>query len=187
MLGKKQNVFDDFIAAAEWLIQNNYTRPARLAIRGNSNGGLLVGAALTQRPDLFGAVVCGYPLLDMVRYHKFLVAKYWVPEYGSSDDPEQFKSILAYSPYQHVTPGAKYPPVLLVSGNSDTRVAPLHARKMAARLQAATSSVRPVLLHYDTKTGHSGGMPVSKQVDDLTDELAFLRWQLGVSPAPPGN
>src|SRR5437899_1322068 len=128
-----------------------------------------------------------YASKDGTKIPKSLVAKYWVPEYASPDDPEQFKSILAYSPYQHVTPGAKYPPVLLVSGNSDTRVAPLHARKMAARLQAATSSVRPVLLHYDTKTGHSGGMPVSKQVDDLTNELAFLRWQLGVSPAPPGN
>ncbi|HEX2715286.1 MAG TPA: prolyl oligopeptidase family serine peptidase [Candidatus Acidoferrales bacterium] len=188
MLGKKQNVFDDFIAAAEWLIQNKYTRPSRLAIRGNSNGGLLVGAALTERPDLFGAVVCGFPLLDMVRYHKFLVAKYWVPEYGSSDDPEQFKYILAYSPYHHVTPGTKYPPTLLISGDSDTRVAPLHARKMAARLQAAqaaSSLPRPVLLHYDTKAGHSAGVPISKQVDDLTDEFAFLFWQLGVSPAPP--
>jgi prolyl oligopeptidase len=180
MLGKKQNVFDDFIGAAEWLIQNRYTKPSRLAITGNSNGGLLVGAALTQRPDLFGAVVCGYPLLDMVRYHKFLVARYWVPEYGSSDDAEQFKYIYAYSPYHRVTAGTKYPAVLLISGDSDTRVDPLHARKMAARLQAASSSGRPVLIHYDTKAGHSGGIPVSKQVDNLTDELGFLFWQLGL-------
>jgi prolyl oligopeptidase len=185
MLGNKQNVFDDFIAAAEWLIQNNYTSPARLAIRGGSNGGLLVGAALTQRPELFGAVVCGYPLLDMLRFHKFLVARWWVPEYGSSDDAEQFKYLYAYSPYQHVQPGTKYPAVLLITGDSDTRVDPLHARKMAARAQAASSSGKPVLLHYDTKAGHSGGTPVSKQVDDLTDELSFLFWQLGVSPAPP--
>jgi len=187
MLGNKQNVFDDFIAAAEWLIENKYTRASRLAIHGISNGGLLVGAALTQRPDLFGAVLCGYPLLDMVRYHKFLVARFWVPEYGSTDDPEQFKFIYAYSPYQHVKPGTKYPGVLLISGDSDTRVAPLHARKMAARLQAATASGKPVLLHYDTKAGHADGTPVSKQVDDLTDEFSFLLWQLGVSPAPASN
>ncbi|HJY85505.1 MAG TPA: prolyl oligopeptidase family serine peptidase [Candidatus Acidoferrales bacterium] len=187
MLGNKQNVFDDFIAAAEWLVRNNYTRPAHLAIRGSSNGGLLVGAALTQRPDLFGAVVCGYPLLDMLRYHKFLVARWWVPEYGSSDDPEQFKYIYAYSPYQQVKPGGKYPAVLLISGDSDTRVDPLHARKMTARLQAATASSQPVLLHYDTKAGHSGGTPISKQVDDLTDELSFLFWRLGLLPAPASH
>ena len=187
MLGHKQNVFGDFIAAAEWLIQNQYTRPSRLAIRGNSNGGLLVGTALTQRPELFGAVLCGYPLLDMVRYHKFLVARFWVPEYGSADDPEQFKFIYAYSPYHHVKPGTKYPAVLLISGDSDTRVAPLHARKMAARLQAANASGRPILLHYDTKGGHSGGTPVSKQVDNLTEEFSFLFWQLGISPTVSGQ
>jgi prolyl oligopeptidase len=181
MLEKKQNVFDDFIAAAEWLIQNKYTSPARLAIRGGSNGGLLVGAALTQRPDLFAAVICSYPLLDMVRYHNFLVAKYWVPEYGSSDSPEQFKYIYAYSPYHHVKAGTKYPSVLFITGDSDTRVAPLHARKMTALLQAATSaSDRPVLLHYDTAAGHSGGTPAGKQIENTTDELGYLFWQLGV-------
>jgi len=181
MLANKQNVFDDFIAAAEWLIRNGYTRPSRLAIRGGSNGGLLVGAALTQRPELFQAVECAYPLLDMLRYQKFLVAKFWVPEYGSSEDPQQFKYLYAYSPYQHVKPGTKYPAVLLITGDSDTRVDPLHARKMTARLQAATSSGRPVLLHYDTRAGHSGGTPISKLVNDLTDELSFLFWQLDVS------
>ncbi len=180
MLGNKQNVFDDFFAAAEWLIQNNYTKASRLAIHGRSNGGLLMGAAITQRPDLFGAVVCGYPLLDMVRYQKFKVAKYWVPEYGSSDDPEQFKYIYAYSPYHHVKPGTEYPAILMVTGDSDTRVDPLHARKMTAMLQADNSSKRPVLLHYDTKAGHSGGEPASKEVEDLTDELSFLFWQLGM-------
>lgn len=180
MLDKKQNVFDDFIGAAEWLVANHYTKPSRLAIAGGSNGGLLVGAALTQRPELFGAVVCRYPLLDMLRYQKFLVARYWVPEYGSAEDPQQFKYIYAYSPYQHVKPGTKYPAVLLISGDSDTRVAPLHARKMTARLQSATSSGKPVLLHYDTKAGHSGGTPISKQIENLTDELGFLFWQLGV-------
>jgi prolyl oligopeptidase len=178
MLGKKQNVFDDFITAAEWLIQNNYTKPSRLAITGTSNGGLLVGAALTQRPDLFRAVVCRYPLLDMIRYHEFLLAPLWIPEYGSSDDADQFKYLLAYSPYQSVKPGMKYPAVLFVTGDSDTRVAPLHARKMAALLQAETGSDRPVLLLYDTTSGHSGGRPLSKTIDEQTDELSFLLWQL---------
>jgi prolyl oligopeptidase len=187
MMEKKQNVFDDFIAAAEWLIQNKYTTPARLAIRGGSNGGLLVGAALTQRPDLFAAVICSYPLLDMVRYQNFLVAKYWVPEYGSSDNAEQFKYIYAYSPYHHVKAGTKYPSVLFISGDSDTRVAPLHARKMTALMQAATAaSDHPILLHYDTTAGHSGGTPAGKQIENTTDELSYLFWQLGVTvPAKP--
>ena len=185
MRENKQNVFDDFIAAAEWLIGNGYTSPERLAVSGGSNGGLLVGAMLTQRPELFRAVVCSYPLLDMIRYHQFLVARFWVPEYGSSDDPEEFKYLLAYSPYQNVKPGTKYPAVLFISGDSDTRVAPLHARKMAALVQSATGSERPVLLHYDTKSGHSGGQPVSKQIEDATDSLSFLFWQLGVGTAEP--
>ncbi len=180
MRAQKQNVFDDFIAAAEWLIANGYTRPERLAITGRSNGGLLVGAALTQRPDLFRAVVCGYPLLDMIRYHKFLVARYWVAEYGSSDDPEQFKYLLAYSPYHNVKPGTKYPAVLFVTGDADTRVDPLHARKMTALLQWANASDRPILLRYDTKAGHVGALPVRQQIEDLTDELLFLFWQLDV-------
>lgn len=184
MLEKKQNVFDDFIAAGEWLIKNKYTSPERLAIRGGSNGGLLVGAAFTQRPDLFAAVICSYPLLDMVRYQKFLVASYWVPEYGSSDNPDQFKYIYAYSPYHHVKAGAKYPAILFISGDSDTRVAPLHARKMTALMQASTGSEKPILLHYETKSGHSGGTPVGKQIDNTTDELDFLMWQLKMTPAP---
>jgi prolyl oligopeptidase len=179
MLEKKQNVFDDFISAAEWLIKNGYTKPSKLAITGTSNGGLLVGAALTQRPDLFQAVICGFPLLDMVRYHKFLLAKFWIPEYGSSEDPAQFKTLYSYSPYHQVKKGTKYPAVLFVTGDSDTRVDPLHARKMAALLQSTTGSDRPILLHYDTKAGHVGGLPVSKQIEDLTDELSFLFWQLG--------
>lgn len=183
MLAKKQNVFDDFIGAAEWLINNGYTSSRRLAISGGSNGGLLVGAALTQRPDLFAAVVCSYPLLDMVRYHQFLVAGYWVPEYGSAADAEQFRTLYAYSPYHRVKPGTKYPAVLFITGDSDTRVAPLHARKMTALLQASTGSERPVLLHYDTKAGHSGGLPVSKQIEDLTDELSFVFAQTGVTAA----
>lgn len=183
MLDKKQNVFDDFIAAAEWLIANKYTQPSKLAISGGSNGGLLVGAMLTQRPELFGAVVCSYPLLDMIRYHQFLVARYWVPEYGSSEDPAQFRYIYAYSPYHNVKPNTVYPPVLMISGDADTRVAPLHARKMAALLQAIQGNPNPALLKYDTDAGHSGGQPLPKQIDNLTDELSFLLWQLGASPS----
>src|SRR5262249_915620 len=181
MLEKKQNVFDDFIAAAEWLVSHKYTAPAHLAIRGRSNGGLLMGAMITQRPDLFAAVSCGYPLLDMVRYHKFLVASYWIPEYGSSDDPAQFKYIYAYSPYQHVKAGTKYPAILFNTGDSDTRVAPLHARKMAALMQASNGSDKPIVIHYDTKAGHSGGTPASKEIDNITDEMSFLMWQLGMT------
>jgi len=181
MMEKKQNVFDDFIAAAEWLVSNHYTNPQKLAIEGGSNGGLLVGAALTQKPNLFRAVVCGYPLLDMVRYHKFMQGPFWVPEYGSSEDAAQFKYLYAYSPYHNVKDGAKYPAVLFITGDGDTRVAPLHARKMAARLQAAASSEpgRPILLQYDTKSGHSGGRPLNKQIEEDTDILNFLSLELG--------
>ena len=140
MLDKKQNVFDDFIAAAEWLIDKKYTDRDHLAIQGGSNGGLLVGAALTQRPDLFRAVVCQVPLLDMLRYHKFLIARLWIPEYGTADEEKDFRWLYAYSPYHHVKDGTKYPAVLLATAESDTRVDALHARKMAARLQAATAS-----------------------------------------------
>ena len=184
MLANKQNVFDDFIAAAEWLIANQYTSPSKLCISGGSNGGLLVGAALTQRPELFGAVVCSVPLLDMLRYQNFLVAKFWVPEYGSAENPDQFEFIRAYSPYQNVKKGVKYPPTLFITGDSDTRVDPLHARKMCALLQASTGSDKPVLLHYDIKAGHSGGKPLAKQISDLTKELMFLSSQLGVTLAP---
>ena len=179
MFERKQNTFDDFIAASEWLIQNKFTNPSRLAISGGSNGGLLVGAALTQRPDLYQAVICSYPLLDMLRYHNFLVARFWTTEYGSSEDPKQFEYIRRYSPYHNVKKGEKYPAVMFITGDADTRVDPLHARKMAALLQASTASDRPVLLHYDTKAGHSGGTPVNKQIEDLTDSMSFLLWQLG--------
>ncbi|HJT75658.1 MAG TPA: prolyl oligopeptidase family serine peptidase, partial [Gemmataceae bacterium] len=182
MFERKQNVFDDFLAAAEWLIARKYTDARHLGIQGGSNGGLLVGAALTQRPDLFRVVVCQVPLLDMLRYHKFLIARLWVPEYGSADDPEQFKWLLAYSPYHHVKKGTAYPAVLLTAAESDTRVDALHARKMAARLQAATSSGAPVLLRLETKAGHGAGKPRSKVLDELTDEWGFVFWQLGVRP-----
>ena len=179
MLESKQNVFDDFIAAAEHLIATGYTSSEHLAIRGGSNGGLLVGAVSNQRPDLFGAVVCTYPLLDMVRYHQFLVASFWVPEYGSSDDPEQFAYIHAYSPYHNVVDGGDYPATLYLSGDGDTRVAPLHARKMAALMQAKNGSDNPILLRYHTQAGHSGGQPVSQQIDEMVDTVSFLLWQVG--------
>lgn len=179
MGAKKQNVFDDFFAAAEFLIRERYTRPARLGISGGSNGGLLVGAALTQRPELFGAVVCFYPLLDMLRYHRFLVARFWVPEYGSAENAADFAVLKAYSPYHNVKPGTKYPAVLFVTGDGDTRVAPLHARKMAALLQAATGSDEPVLLRYHLQAGHSGGEPLTVRIENAAETLAFLSWQLG--------
>ena len=179
MLERKQHVFDDFIAAAEHLIAEGFTSPQHLAIRGGSNGGLLVGAVSNQRPDLFGAVVCTYPLLDMVRYHQFLVASFWVPEYGSSDDQEQFAYILDYSPYHNVDETARYPATLYISGDGDTRVAPLHARKMAALMQATHGDATPILLRYHTDAGHSGGQPVSQQIEEMVDTVSFLLWQVG--------
>ena len=143
MLGQKQNSFDDFIAAAEWLIAEGYTTPARLAAAGGSNGGLLMGAVLTQRPDLFRAVVIQVPLLDMLRYHRFLIARLWIPEYGSAEDPAQFRGSGPTARTTTCGTGVAYPAVLLATAESDTRVDPMHARKMAARLQAATSSPRP--------------------------------------------
>jgi prolyl oligopeptidase len=182
MLEKKQNVFDDFIAAAEHLIDEKYTDAAHLAIQGGSNGGLLMGAALTQRPELFRAVVCQVPLLDMLRYQNFQIAKLWIPEYGSSDDPKQFEYLYAYSPYHHVKPGVRYPAVLFMTAESDTRVDPMHAVKMAALLQAeaANGPDEPILLRVDSKAGHGVGKPITKLVDDAVDVWSFLFWQLGV-------
>jgi prolyl oligopeptidase len=184
MLDKKQNVFDDFIAAAEHLIAEKYTDAEHLAIQGGSNGGLLVGAAFTQRPDLFRAVVCQVPLLDMLRYQSFQIAKLWIPEYGSSDDPQQFEYLHAYSPYHHVKAGTVYPAVLFMTAESDTRVDPMHAVKMAALLQAeaANGPERPILLRVDAKAGHGVGKPITKLVDDAVDVWSFLFWQLGVKP-----
>ncbi|HMQ27188.1 MAG TPA: prolyl oligopeptidase family serine peptidase, partial [Acidimicrobiales bacterium] len=177
---RKQQVFDDFHAAADWLVAEGRTARDRLAIRGGSNGGLLVGAALTQRPDLSRAVHCAVPLLDMVRYHRFLIARLWIPEYGDPDVPEELAWLHAYSPYHRVTDGTCYPAVLLTSGEGDSRVHPMHARKMAARLQAATScgADHPVLLQIEARAGHGQGKPVSMQADELADVLAFLTDQL---------
>jgi prolyl oligopeptidase len=180
MLANKQNSFDDFIAAARWLFDHRYTKPSRIAIQGLSNGGLLVTAAITQRPELFAAAIGRYPLIDMVRYERFSIARWWIPEYGSASDPAQFKVLFSYSPYHHVRKGTKYPAVLLITGDGDTRVDPAHARKMTARLQDATTSDRPVLLLYDTKSGHSGTLSTEAEVEQTTAELSFLEWQLDV-------
>jgi prolyl oligopeptidase len=180
-LANKQNVFDDFIAAAQWLCANGYTKPNHLAIQGLSNGGLLVTAVITQRPDLFAAAIGRYPLIDMVRYERFSIARWWVPEYGSVSDVEQFKILYSYSPYHHVQKGTKYPAVLLITGDGDTRVDPSHARKMTAMLQNATASQRPVLLLYDNKSGHSGKLSTGAEVEQTAAELAFLLWQLGAT------
>ena len=182
MLDKKQNVFDDFIGAAEYLIKEKYTDSEHLAIQGGSNGGLLVGAVMTQRPDLYRAVICAVPLLDMIRYQNFQIAKLWIPEYGSSEDPQQFQWLYAYSPYHHVNAGTKYPAVMFLTGDTDTRVDPMHAKKMAARMQAANGGDRPILLRIETKAGHGQGKPVNKQVEEQTDVYTFLFWQLGMQP-----
>jgi prolyl oligopeptidase len=183
MFEKKQNVFDDFYAAAEYLIANKYTSPEHFAIYGGSNGGLLMGAAITQRPELFSAVDCAYPLLDMLRYQKFEQGPHWMTEYGSADKEDQFPYLLKYSPYQNVKKGTAYPAVLFFTGASDTRVDPLHARKMAALLQADSSSGRPVLLHYSVSGGHSAGVGVGQKIQDATDQLAFLWTETGQSSA----
>jgi prolyl oligopeptidase len=182
MLDKKQNVFDDFIAAAEWLIASKFTNTGKLAIWGGSNGGLLVGAALVQRPDLYRAVVCWHPDLDMVRYYKYTRNNNppALLEYGNGAIPQQFKFLKAYSPYERVRAGTKYPAILLESGDADTRVPPEQARKMTARLQTASVSGRPIMLLYDAEAGHSGGEPFRKQIEDSTNELTFVAWQLGV-------
>lgn len=174
MFGNKQNVFDDFFAAAEYLVRNKYTSPERFAIRGRSNGGLLMGAAMTQRPDLFGAIWCGYPLLDMLRYQYFEFGRLWTTEYGSSQNAKDFPYLLKYSPYQNVHKGTKYPAIMFFTGSSDTRVDPMNARKMTALMQASTGSDRPVLLHYSLKGGHSSGVSLKQLVEDEATELGFL-------------
>ena len=174
MFERKQNVFDDFIAAAEWLCANGYTTPRKLAIEGGSNGGLLTSAVMVQRPDLFGAVLCRVPVADMLRYHLFTVGRFWVSEYGSADDPVQFPYLLAYSPYHNVRDGVAYPPILITTADTDDRVSPGMAKKLAARLQAASPVGGPSLIRVETKAGHGAGKPVSKVIEEEADLLAFL-------------
>ena len=185
MLGNKQNVFDDFIAAGEWLIANNYTNKDRIAISGGSNGGLLTGAMVVQRPDLFRAAIVDVPLLDMLRYQKFLMARYWVPEYGDPANPEHFGFLRAYSPYHNIKQGVRYPAVFVTAGENDARTHPMHARKFGAALQAAVANVpdaRPVLFWADRDAGHGGGKPLELRIRDAVDRRIFIMWQLGMLP-----
>ena len=178
----KQNVFDDFHAAADWLVDNGLAARDHLAVLGRSNGGLLVGVALTQRPDLCRAVWCGVPLLDMIRFPQFRIARLWTSEYGDPDVADEFAWLHAYSPYHHVADGTAYPATLFTTAEGDSRVDPLHARKMAALVQAASAGQdeRPVLLFQEGRAGHGVGKPVAKRADELADGLAFLGWQIGL-------
>jgi prolyl oligopeptidase len=186
MRENKQNVFDDFAAAAQWLIDNKYTRPEKLAISGGSNGGLLMGAAVTQHPELFRAVICAVPLLDMLRYHLFGSGKTWIPEYGSAEDPKEFEWLRGYSPYQKVVQGTRYPALLMMSADSDDRVDPMHARKMTAALQWAQGGApkdgRPVFMRIEKHSGHGGADLVKQAVDQSADTNAFLMYELGMKP-----
>jgi prolyl oligopeptidase len=177
---KKQNVFDDFIAAAEYLIDNKWTSKKRLAIKGGSNGGLLVGACMTQRPDLFGACLPAVGVMDMLRFHKFTAGRYWVDDYGSPDKKEDFEVLLKYSPYHNLKKGAKYPPTLITTADTDDRVVPGHSFKFAARLQEYQGGDAPVLIRIETKAGHGGGKPTTKLIEELTDEYAFLIQVMGL-------
>ena len=176
----KQNVFDDFIAAAEWRIENGYTRPQRLAIQGGSNGGLLVGACLTQRPELFGAALPAVGVMDMLRFHKFTAGRFWVDDYGTPDDPEDFAALYAYSPYHNIRDGIEYPPTLITTADTDDRVVPAHSFKFAARLQAAQAGDAPILIRIETRAGHGAGKPTSKIIEEIADRWAFLVHQFGM-------
>jgi prolyl oligopeptidase len=171
----KQNVFDDFIAAAEWLISNRYTSSHKLAIAGGSNGGLLVGACMTQRPDLFGAALPAVGVMDMLRFHKFTIGWAWCSDYGSPDHPEEFQTLYAYSPLHNLQPETSYPSTLITTADHDDRVVPAHSFKFAAALQAAHSGDNPVLIRIETKAGHGAGKPTSKRIEEVADQLGFLR------------
>jgi prolyl oligopeptidase len=179
----KQNVFDDFIAAAEYLIHEKYTSPKKLAIHGYSNGGLLVGATMTQRPDLFAVAYPGAGVMDMLRYQKFTAGIGWVPEYGSSDDSTMFRYIQKYSPVQNVKPGTCYPATIVTTADHDDRVVPSHSYKFTARVQAAQSCDRPVVIRVETQTSH-GYMPTDKRIAQLADIWAFTAANLGVTARP---
>jgi prolyl oligopeptidase len=177
-LANKQNAFDDFAACARWLAESGWTRPARIGILGRSNGGLLVGASVTQRPELFGAAVAEVGVMDMLRFHRFTIGWGWTSDYGSADDPEQFGWLRAYSPLHNIRPGVAYPPTLVTTGDHDDRVVPGHSFKFAAALQAAQGGEGPVLIRIDTDAGHGVGKPVSKLIDERADVLAFLELAL---------
>jgi prolyl oligopeptidase len=174
MQEKRQTGFDDFIAAAQFLIDQKYTNPKRLAILGGSNGGLLTAVSMLQRPDLYGAVLSLVPATDMLRFTKFTIGRYWIPEYGDPDDPEQFKYLYAYSPLHNVRPGVVYPPVLVTTADTDDRVVPMHSKKFVATLQYDSAGNNPILLRVETKAGHGHGMPITKVIDETSDIYAFL-------------
>src|SRR3954463_9533552 len=171
---KKQNVFDDFIAAAEYLQKEKYTSPKKLAIMGGSNGGLLVGAVMTQRPDLFGACLPAVGVMDMLRFQKFTAGRFWTDDYGSSDNPEEFKALYAYSPYHNLKPGTKYPATLVTTADTDDRVVPGHSFKFIAMLQHCQTGPAPVLARIETRAGHGAGKPTAKLIEEVADQLAFL-------------
>lgn len=177
---KKQNVFDDFIAAAEWLIAEKYTSPGKLAVMGGSNGGLLVGAVMVQRPDLFGACLPEVGVLDMLRYQNFTAGHFWRDEYGTVDDPDEFKALLAYSPYHNVKPDTKFPPTMVVTADTDDRVVPMHSFKFGAALQNAQADAAPILLRIETRAGHGAGTPTTKRIEETADLWAFLWKNLGM-------
>ncbi len=181
MLRHKQHVFDDFIAAAQTLIDKKYTSTAKLAINGGSNGGLLVGAVETQRPDLFGAAIAEVGVMDMLRFQKFTVGYGWIPEYGSSESSaDQFQTLYAYSPYHNIKVGAKYPPTLIMTADHDDRVFPAHSFKFAAAMQHAQGGDAPILLRIESKAGHGAGTPTSKAINEVADRYAFLSKELGM-------
>jgi prolyl oligopeptidase len=177
---KKQNVFDDFIACADWLIQEKYTSAPKLAIEGGSNGGLLVGACMTQRPELFAAAIPHVGVMDMLRFHKFTIGWAWTTDYGSSDNAEEFKTLYGYSPYHNLKPGVKYPSTLVTTADHDDRVVPAHSFKFAARLQECHAGENPVLIRIETRAGHGGGKPIAKIIEEAADCMAFLVKELGV-------
>jgi prolyl oligopeptidase len=183
---KKQNVFDDFIAAAEWLIANKYTSPARLAAQGGSNGGLLVGAVINQRPDLFRVAIPQVGVMDMLRFHKFTIGWNWIADYGSSDNPEEFKALYAYSPFHNVQAGQKYPATLITTADHDDRVVPAHSFKYAAMMQAKASKETPILIRIETSSGH-GASNVTKQIETTADIYAFIMWEMGLTPRAMTN
>ena len=174
----KQNVFDDFIAAGEWLIENAYASSETLGIYGGSNGGLLVGACLTQRPDLFGAAIPAVGVLDMLRFHQFTIGWAWCSDYGSSDNADEFEALYAYSPLHNLNPGTAYPPTLITTADRDDRVVPAHSFKFAAALQAAQGGDAPTLIRIETKAGHGAGKPTAKIIEEASDRLAFLQCHL---------
>ncbi len=183
-LDRKQNVFDDFIAAAEYLVAERYTSPQKLAIQGGSNGGLLVGAAMTQRPELFAVALPAVGVMDMLRFHKFTIGWAWVSDYGSSDHPAQFRTLYRYSPLHNLRKGTAYPATLITTGDHDDRVVPGHSFKFAAALQAAQGGPAPVLIRIDTRAGHGAGQPTSKRIEEAADRLAFTAQHLGMTQIP---